>query len=74
MILEGAYSCRPELHSVLDRLVQLNPPVEVRRAQLLGREGDAYREEWEGRWSAAEHHYFSHVMPTHQFDLVLDEG
>lgn len=71
VFLEGAYSCRPELHSQLDALVLLDPPPEVRRAQLLGREGDAYRAEWEGRWSTAEDHYLSHIMPPDKFDLVL---
>ena len=71
VLLEGAYSCRPELHPMLDLLVLLDPPADVRRAQLLGREGDEYRDEWEGRWSAAEDHYFSTVMPPSRFDLVL---
>lgn len=64
VLLEGAYSCRPELHSRLDALVLLDPPRKVRRAQLLSREGDAYRAEWEDRWSEAEDHYFDHIMPA----------
>ena len=71
VILEGAYSCRPELHHVLDKLVLLDPPRDVRRAQLLAREGDAYRDDWEGRWSEAEQLYFGRVMPEDRFDLVL---
>ncbi len=71
VILEGAYSCRPELHDVLDGLVLLDPPADVRRAQLLAREGDAYQSDWEGRWSAAEDHYFGTIMPPDRFDLVL---
>ncbi len=71
VLLEGAYSCRPELHSLLDALVLLDPPADLRRAQLLGREGDEYRSQWESRWSAAEDHYFSNVMPPNRFDFVL---
>ena len=71
VLLEGAYSCRPQLHSVLDRLALLDPPKDIRRAQLLAREGDLYRAEWEGRWSAAEDHYFLQIMPADRFDLVL---
>ena len=43
VLLGGAYSGRPQLHSVLDRLVLLDPPRDVRRAQLLSRERDLYR-------------------------------
>lgn len=71
VILEGAYSCRPELQPLLDLTVLLDPTSEVRRAQLLAREGDAYRSAWEHRWSEAEDHYFSIIMPSDRFDLVL---
>ena len=73
VLLEGAYSCRPELHSVLDRLVLLDPPRNIRRAQLLAREGEAYRSKWEALFSEAEDHYFNEIMPSNQFDLVLDQ-
>ncbi len=71
VVLEGAYSCRPELHDVLDLRVLLEIEPEVRRRQLLDREGEEYRADWETRWSAAEDHYFSAVMPPGRFDLVL---
>jgi len=71
VILEGAYSCRPELQPLLDLTVLLDPASEVRRAQLLARQGDAYRSAWEHRWSEAEEHYFSIIMPRDRFDLVL---
>ena len=71
VVLEGAYSCRPELHDLLDLRVLLVVPDEVRRAQLRQREGEAYRAEWDARWAAAEEHYFGTVMPPERFDLVL---
>jgi len=71
VILEGAYSARPELHDVLDILVLLDTPPEQRRRQLLQREGDHYRTDWEARWSAAEDHYFEVIMPPQRFDYVL---
>ena len=71
MILEGAYSCRPELHDVLDLRVLLDTPCDVRRQRLLEREGEAYRSEWEARWSVAEEYYFGTVMPPSRFDLIL---
>jgi len=71
VVLEGAYSCRPELHDLLDLRVLLDVPRDVRRRQLLEREGDAYRADWETRWSTAEDYYFGTVMPPERFDLVL---
>ena len=71
VILEGAYSARPELHDVLDVRVLLDTPLERRRRQLLGREGDEYRADWEERWSAAEEHYFGVIIPAGRFDHVL---
>lgn len=70
-MLEGAYSCRPEMHDLLDLRVLLDVPHALRRRQLLEREGAAYRTDWESRWSAAEDHYFSTVMPPDRFDVVL---
>jgi uridine kinase len=71
VILEGAYSCRPELHDLLDVRVLLDVPTAVRRRQLLEREGAAYRADWESRWSEAEDHYFGTTMPATRFDVVL---
>lgn len=71
VILEGAYSARPELHDLLDVLVMLDTPSERRRRQLLEREGDEYRSDWEARWSAAEDHYFETITPPDRFDHVL---
>ncbi len=70
VILEGAYSARPELHDVLDIKILLDTPPQQRRRQLLEREGDHYRTDWEARWSAAEDHYFGVIMPPHRFDHV----
>jgi uridine kinase len=71
VILEGAYSCRPELHDLLDVRVLVDIPDAVRRRQLLEREGEAYRSDWEARWSAAEDWYFETVMPPERFDFIL---
>ncbi len=71
VILEGAYSARPELHDVIDILVLLDTPPAQRRQQLLEREGDEYRADWEGRWSVAEDHYFTTTMPIERFDHVV---
>ena len=71
VILEGAYSARPELADLVDVRVLLDTPNDRRRRQLLDREGDDYRADWEGRWSEAEDHYFGTVVPPESFDLVI---
>lgn len=71
VVLEGAYSCRPELHDLLDLRVLVDAPDAVRRARLLAREGEEYRSDWEARWAEAEEHYVGTVMPPHRFDLVV---
>jgi hypothetical protein len=55
----------------LNLRVLLATPRDVRRARLLEREGEAYREDWEGRWAVAEEHSFGSVMTPERFDLVL---
>ena len=71
VILEGAYSARPELAELLDLRFLLDTPEPVRSQQLREREGDDYSEDWEGRWREAEDHYFGVIMPRSSFDQVL---
>jgi uridine kinase len=71
VILEGAYSARPELADLLSLRVLLDLPRRERRRRLVEREGARYRAEWETRWSEAEDHYFGKVMLPGAFDLVL---
>lgn len=71
VIVEGAYSCRPQLHDHLDLRVLLLAPAQLRRRRLVERDGEAYHDDWAARWTAAEDHYFSAVMPPIRFDLVL---
>jgi uridine kinase len=72
VILEGAYSARPELVDLLTLRVLLEVPRDVRRARLVKREGEQYRAEWEARWAESEDLYFDALMPRRCFDLVLD--
>lgn len=71
VLLEGAYSARPELADLLDLRVLVDTPRATRRARLLLREGGSYRGDWEARWSSAEDHYFAFVMPHDSFDLIV---
>ncbi len=72
VILDGAYSARPELAHLFDLRVLLEVPRPVRRERLLRREGEVYRAAWEARWNRAEDLYFGKLVPPAAFDLVLD--
>ena len=74
VVLDGAYSARPELADLFALRVLLDVPRETRRERLLLREGERYRAEWEARWSEAEDLYFEQLMPPESFDLVLHGG
>jgi uridine kinase len=71
VILDGAYSARPELADLLSLRVLLQVDRSVRRERLLQREGEHYRAQWEARWLVAEDLYFETIMPPAAFDLVL---
>lgn len=71
VILEGAYSARPELSDLIDLRVLIEIPEELRWQRLIGREGDEYSREWDDRWRSAEDHYFTVVVPRSGFDLIL---
>lgn len=71
VIIEGAYTARPELADLIDLRVLLDTPREVSESQLREREGEHYSEDWEARWRSAEDHYFGRIMPIERFDLVL---
>lgn len=72
VILEGAYSCRPELAEHLDLTVLVRLEHDIRLERLRTRDGQEYRDDWLRRWTEAEDHYFSEIRPPESFDLVLD--
>ena len=74
VILDGAYSARPELADLFALRVLLDVPRPVRRQRLLQREGERYRAKWEARWGEAEDLYFETLLPPGSFDLVLAGG
>ena len=71
VVLEGVYSCRPELRGLVDVCALVHVPESQRLQQLRSREGDGYRSEWESRWSSAEGFYFASVMAPELFDVVI---
>lgn len=71
IVLDGAYSSRPELGDLIDLSVFVDAPAHVRRARLAGREQPDFLDAWHARWDQAEAHFFTHVRPRAAFDLVV---
>jgi para-aminobenzoate synthetase len=71
ILLDGAYSTRPELADLIDLSVLVDVPVAVRHARLAAREAKQFLEAWHARWDAAEEYYFTQVRPKSAFDLTV---
>jgi uridine kinase len=71
VILDGAYSSRPELSDVIDLSVLVEVSPQERHRRLVERDGSAYTGGWLERWDAAEEYYFTAVRPRSSFDLVV---
>lgn len=69
IIVEGVYSCHPDLRAVLDLRVLAKVAPDVRDARLRAREGEIGP--WEYQWQAAEDCYFARQMPEAAFDHVV---
>jgi uridine kinase len=75
VILDGAYSSRPELADLIDLTVLVDVSAGERRRRLVERDGTAYTDAWQARWTVAEDYYFTVVRPPSSFDLVVvNEG
>lgn len=72
VVVDGAYSARPELADMIDLAVLVQLDERVRRARLAAREGEAFMCGWHGLWDAAEDHYFGSVRLPEAFDLVFN--
>jgi uridine kinase len=71
VLLDGAYSSRPELADVLDLSVLVEAAATTREARLAAREPPEVLRQWHARWDLAEEYYFGHVRPPSAFDVVL---
>jgi uridine kinase len=71
VLLDGAYSARPELADVLDVRVPVEAVPYTRQARLEEREAPDILRRWHARWDAAEQHYFTRVRPPTAFDVVI---
>lgn len=58
LILDGAYSSRPELADLVDCTILVEAPSATRHARLARREDGAFLEAWHERWDGAEDYYF----------------
>ena len=72
LVLDGAYSARPELADLVDLavLVALEDDGE-RRRRLRARDGNDDVAAWQAVWDEAEDHYFRSVRPEASFPRVL---
>jgi len=71
VLLDGAYSARPELADVLDLSVLVEAAATTRDARLAAREAPEFLRQWHARWDLAEEYYFGRVRPPSAFDVVL---
>jgi uridine kinase len=71
VMVDGAYSARPELADLIDLTVLVEAPSDVRAERLAAREESAFLTAWLARWGAAEDHYFTVTRPRSTFDVVM---
>jgi uridine kinase len=71
VVLDGAYSSRPELADLIDLSVFVDVPPAERHRRLAERDGSAYTDAWQARWAVAEDYYFTVLRPRSSFDLVV---
>lgn len=70
VILDGAYSARPELSDLIDiKILKLHD--DTRRERLLGREGLSFMQNWHSIWDEAENYYFTQICTPSTFDFVI---
>lgn len=71
VILDGAYSARPELADLIDLSILVTLDDAVRRERLRLREGEDLVSCWHTVWDEAEDYYFGTIRPPEAFDLVI---
>ncbi len=71
IILDGAYSARPELADLIDLTILVTLDDAVRLERLRQREGEDATSAWQAVWDEAEDFYFGTIRPPEAFDLVI---
>ena len=74
LLLDGAYSTRPELADLVDFSLLVDAPIAVRHARLARREEPRFLAALHARWDEAEAYYFTYVRPPSTFDWILSAG
>lgn len=75
IVLDGAYSTRPELQDLIDLsiLVEVLDDID-RRNRLVNRENQDYMRDWHSRWDVAEDYYFGNIRQREKFDLIFQNN
>ncbi len=73
VIVEGVYSSRPELRGLLDAIIFIDAPRDLRRRRMLarGHRDNDPESGWLIPWMAAEDWYVEHLRPQESADLIL---
>ncbi|GLV55446.1 hypothetical protein KDH_22900 [Dictyobacter sp. S3.2.2.5] len=71
ILLDGAYSARPELSDLIDLAILVESDDALRRQRLLAREGREFMQRWHRLWDVAEDYYFTSIRPPTAFDIVI---
>ena len=71
VLVDGAYSARPELRDLCEVRVLTESTAPVRESRLRARESAEFLQAWHARWDAAEDLYFTVTSPPRCFDLVV---
>jgi uridine kinase len=71
VILDGVYSCRPELADLVDFAILVELDNDKRLSRLQTRESEYFLREWFKRWDEAEQYYFGQIKPASNFELVI---
>jgi uridine kinase len=70
IILEGAYSTRPELRDLIDISILVRCDETQRRERLIKRDGEESAFPWHSVWDEAEEKYFESDLQ--RFDLIVN--
>ena len=72
-IVEGVGAGTLAAASLIDALVLVDAPEQVRHQRAMARDGEGYRPHWE-RWAAQERTYFQRERPQSRADLMILPG
>ncbi len=70
VIVEGVFSTRPELRSLIDVTIFIETPRNERIRRMLSRRQPSTS--WMDRWISAEDWYLEHLAPHRNADLVVE--